>query len=465
MTGRKKYDAIFVGSSLTSLAAAAMLSKKGKSVLCLIGADPDPPTPLFRFAQGPLLYLGFEEGGAMEGFFSELRFPLPNLRKEGLSFKRLVPFLQTVQDNHRIDLYPQRGEFLDELKREFGGQIHKIKLFIEEIEKEALELYPYLGRFSQLEMQGLGDRFHAWRQRLQFQMTVRNHKNKTAAEFLAPFSFDEEFSEFLSLQSLFAFRKPVAEISSYELILLISGLSKGGVRMIGGGTTLISFFLKLIRGWGGEVIPDKNLSRTEVKGKRVEALLLEDGTRLTARAFVFLQPPAVPPFHFYFTLREEWIPAPMKENLIMTWGEAPPADLLNLMALRLGLAEEEIFGGGTRGLAVTVFFRPNLDITSDRIEAVRKRILDRLQWLIPFSKSQMQEVASGGEESKLPATLRTLQKEWTEKAKDLSKGTGSLLQPREAKNVLLLQNDFSDTLAWGSSFLTAMEVATLVEQG
>lgn len=466
MTERKKYDAVFVGSGLTSLAAAAMLAKKGKSVLCLVGADPDPPLPLFRFAQGPLLYLGFEEGGAMEGFFSELRFPLPNLRKEGLSFKRVLPFLQTVQANHRIDLYPQKEEYLDELKREFGSQLQKIKSFMEEVERQAEELYPFLGRFSQVEIQGLGDRFHAWRQRLQFQMTVRNHKNRPASEFLAPFSFDEEFIEFLSLQSLFAFRKPIAEISSYDLVLLISALSKGGVRMIGGVSTLISFFLKLIRGWGGEVIPDKQIIQAGMKGRKLEELVLEEGSRLSARYFILPYPPAVPPVHFYFTLREEWIPTPMKENLIMTWGEAPPSDLLNLLVIHLSFTEEEgIFGGGARGLAATAFFRPGVDITPDRIEAVRKGILDRLQWLIPFSKSQIQEVAHGEEKSKLSPALQALQKEWSERAKDVSKGLGGVFQPREAKNVFLLQNDLSEPLVWGTSFLSAMDLAAAVEQG
>ncbi|MDC4203340.1 MAG: hypothetical protein MPW17_02430 [Candidatus Manganitrophus sp.] len=75
MTERKKYDAVFAGCSLTSLAAAAALAKRGRSVLVLAGTEVHFPSPLFRFAQGPLLYLGFEEGGRWK--VSSRSFPSP----------------------------------------------------------------------------------------------------------------------------------------------------------------------------------------------------------------------------------------------------------------------------------------------------------------------------------------------------------------------------------------------------
>lgn len=465
MTERKKYDAVFVGCGLTSLAAAAALAKRGSSVLFLTGTERDFPAPHFRFAQGPLLYLGFEEGGAMEGFFSELPLPIPNLRKEGFLFKRALPFLQIVQPQHRIDLSSQNDEYLDELKREFGGQLQKIRSFFQEIEKETLALSPYLGRSSQVEIQGLADRLNVWKQKFDFQRAVQSYQKKRAMEFIAPFAFNEEFLEYLDVQSLFAFRKPLAEISTYDLILLVWGLSKGGVRMVGGASTLLSFFIKLIKGWGGQVVQDKMITQVETRGKRADELILEDGTRVSGKCLILPQPPSGAAFHFCFTLRSEWIPAPMKESLLMTWGEEIPADVEDLLVLRLGLPEEEEgFPAGVRGLVVTATFRPGVAVTEDRIERVRKGVLERLQWLMPFSKSQIEEVACAGDRHALPPSLETLREEWCGRSREISKGTWTFLQPKDVKNVFLLKDDLSDHLAWGASFLAATALARMIEQ-
>ncbi|WDT80905.1 MAG: hypothetical protein MPW14_03755 [Candidatus Manganitrophus sp.] len=260
----------------------------------------------------------------MEGFFSELPLPIPSLRKEGFLFKRALPFLQIVQSQHRIDLSSQNEEYLDELKREFGPQLQKIKSFFQEIEKETPALAPYLGRFSQVEIQGLVDRLGAWKQKFDFQRAVQSYKKKPATEFLAPFAFDEEFLEYLDLQALFAFRRPLSDISTYDLILLTWSLSKGGVRMVGGASTLISFFVKLIKGWGGEVVGDKTVTQVETKGKRIDEVVLEDGTRIPTKHLILVQPPPNSLVHFCFTLRNEWIPTPMKESLLMTWGRRFP---------------------------------------------------------------------------------------------------------------------------------------------
>jgi hypothetical protein len=72
------------------------LTKKGKSVALLDRTDAVAsriPGPTFRFGVGPFLYLGFEEGGAAEGFFSELALAIPTLRKKGLSYRKICSLL------------------------------------------------------------------------------------------------------------------------------------------------------------------------------------------------------------------------------------------------------------------------------------------------------------------------------------------------------------------------------------
>ena len=462
----KKYDAIFIGSSLLSLAAAVALAKKGKAV-ALVGR-PDAlasraPGPTFHFGVGPFLYLGFEEGGAVEGFFSELALPIPTMKKKGFSYKKNVPYLQLVQAHHRIDLHSQKEDYLDELKREFGNQLQPIKAFLEALEKEEQLLYPYLGKFSQMELYGLGDRFNAWKQKLQFLQAVRNHRKKSATEFLAPFPFSADFNEYLNLLSLCAFRKPLSGISSYDLILMMSGLQKGGVRMIGGYFTLFNFFQKLIREYGGEIIESRKVARVELAGKKAERLILEDGAHLSGQYWVITQSPGESVITFYFTIRKEWIPSPMRENILMTWGEEVPHDVEDILMLRLSLPEEEKdFPPGCRGLTVTCLIRAGASVDESRLEELKERILSRLHWLIPFSKAEIKEItlSSVGEEPFFPSEI---EKNWGENAKKFSKGALSYLQPKEVKNVFMLPSDLSEHLGWGSTFVAAMALTNLIE--
>lgn len=465
MRENKKFDAVFVGSSLVSLAAAVALAKRGKSVALVDRPDPASRIldPAFDFSVGPFLYLGFEEGGAAEGFFSELALPIPTLKKKGLSYKRNVPYLQMVQARHRVDLHIQKEDYLDELKREFGSELQQIKAFLESIEKEETLLYPYLGKFSQVELSGLTDRLAAWRQRLQFLQTVRNHQKKSATEFLAPFSFQPDFIEYLNLLSFFAFRKSLSKISSYDLILLVSGLQKGGVRMIGGAFTLLDFFRKLIKEHGGEIFEGGKVVRVDLGGKKAEGIFLETGALLSGHHLIVTGAPVHAIVPFYFTVRKDAIPSPMRETILMTWGDEVPSGAEDVLILRLSLPEEEKdFPAGYRGLAVTCLLRPDVPPEAARLEEMKAKLLGRLQWLIPFSKSEIKEVPHRNSVGD-PFFPAETEKGWNENAKTVSKGALAYVQPKEAKNVFVLPSDLSEHLGWGSSFLAAMTLTELIE--
>jgi hypothetical protein len=466
MRENKKYDAVFVGTSLISLAAAAALAKKGKSVALLDRIDSlvsQVPGPLFHFSVGPFLYLGFEEGGAVEGFFSELALAIPTLKKKGLSYKKIFPYLQLVQTDHRVDLHQQKEDYLDELKREFGNQLQPIKSFLEAIEKEEQLFYPYLGKFSQVELSGLGDRLNAWTQKFQFHQAVRNHQKKSAIDFLTPFTFNADFLEYLDLLSLFAFRKPLSGISSYELIILISGLQRGVIRMIGGYVTLVDFFRKLVKEYGGEIIESRQIARVELSGRKAEGVVLEDGSLVAGHHLILTQSPSDSVIHFHFMIRRESIPSPMKENILMTWGENVPPETEDILILRLSLPEEErTFPPDYRGLTVTCLVQPGGVVSGLRLEELKAMVLDRLHWLVPFSKSEIQGISNQkiGEDSLFPSDI---EKSWSQNAKKLSKGVLDYIQPKEAKNVFMLPSDLSEHLGWGSAFLSAMTLTHLIE--
>lgn len=470
----KHYDAVFIGSALVSLSAAALLSKRGRSVCFLDTTDMmerSVPDAAFYYTLGPYLYFGFEKGGAMEGFFSELGLPIPNLRKDGLIYQKCNPSLQVVQSSHRLNVYSKKEDYSDELKREFGKQIHQIKSYLEEVERIDCLLYPFLGRFSQLELQGVGDRLNEWGQRRDFLSALGRHQRKPALDFLKPYLFDKAFLEYLDLHALFAYRKHLSDISAYELIILVSGLQRGGVRVIGGCRTVIHFLRNLILRWGGEILQRKRVLNVEMKGKRiVEGLRLDDGSLLRGRQFIVSQSEKDSALHFYYHIQGKCIPFPMKETLVMTWGTAPPKDFIDVLIVRLSLPqEEEGFSEGLRGLSVTAIIQPGAQVDPSRAEDLKKRVLDRLHWLIPFSNMTIKEAGETTlQQSGAPEEKGLLSSEFEHRfrdsAKPVSSGLLNYLQPRAWKNVFLFPSDFSEDIGWGASFLAAKRLADVIEK-
>ncbi|HIE64531.1 MAG: hypothetical protein ABGX83_02820 [Nitrospira sp.] len=475
LISNKYYDVVFIGSTLVSLATAALLAKKGQSVCFLDTTDlleSSVPDATFYYTLGPYLYFGFERGGAMEGFFSKLGLPIPNLKRDGLFYHRSNPSLQVVQSSHRLNVYSKKEDYADELKREFGKQIRHIKSCLEEVEHVDRLFYPFLGRFSQLELRGFGDRLNEWGQRRDFSNALGRHQRKSALYFLAPYPFDKAFLEYLDLHALFAYRKKLAEISSYELITLISGLQRGGVRVLGGCRTVIHFLQRLIEKWGGEVLHRKKVSDIEMAGKRlVEGIRLDDGSLLRGRKFIVSQSENDAVLHFYYHIQAELIPSPMKETLIMTWGSAPPKGFFDALIVRLSLAqEEEGFPSGLRGLSVTAIMQPGSHIDSTHSDHVKERVLDRLHWLIPFSKMSIKEIGRSAPLQKSDSLVgrrslsSELERRLRQNTKSVSNGILNYLQPREGKNLFLLPSDFSNPVGGGASFLAAKSLADKIEK-
>ncbi len=475
----QRYDAVFLGNSLTSLAAAALLAKKGRRVFLLDDLDrrlSHIPDPAFEFSSGPLLYFGFERWGAMEGFFAELDFPIPMLQKRGLDYKRCAPLLQVIQPAHRIDLYSAGEDYLDELKREYGNQVQKLKILFEQAEREAAGFYPFLGQFQQIEINGMGDRLGEWRKQLDFSKAVRTQQKTSAADFLSQYVFSSSLRKYFELLSLFAYKKPFAELNAFDLILLLSALQKGGARLTGGYPKLVAFFHQLIKGWGGVVFQNNKPSAFERKGRTITCLRLPNGNRLSAPQYILSKPESNVIPDFFFSLPQELLPMPMKESLIMAWGDQRPAGFSDLMVLRLNLPEDALDqDDATRRIAVSVFpVERRKALLYDRT-SLEAKILERLYWLIPFSQSKIATHAANPlretapfEEAYIFDSMRSgdtseIKTKSSGDRKALLKGVSYYLRSKESKNLMILSSDLCHKVAWGSAFVAGKRLATLIE--
>ncbi len=467
----KRYDAIFVGNSLVAFSAAALLAKKGRSVLLFDPVLSSRIDPAFHFSEGPLFYFGYEHGGAVEGFFSKLAYPIPSLKQKGLLYQKTSPQLQIIQSSHRTNLYAEQESYFDELKREFGGQAQKLKNLFNQVERDSALYYPFLGQFQQLEIGGMGERLSEWRRQIDFSQAVRVQQKNSAVDYLSQYSFSSELREYFNLLSLFSSQKPLTEFSAFDLILLLSSLKRGGVRILGGYQTIVTFFQSLIKGFGGTIQSGESIAKVEKQGNRVTGITLSAGKTLYSNQYISCQSSETRIFHFYFTIRNDLLPCPMKESLLLTWSGKCPSYLEDILVLRLNLEEESEKGNiEIRKITASVFLKKQFTVLGEYRGNLEKRILERLNNLIPFSESEIKVLPKP--ESKKNSLLgdehiftqSNNRREINGKKRELLKGAAAYYQDKENKNVIILESDQGNTLGWGSDFVVGVRLGELIDR-
>lgn len=118
------YDLAVLGAGLGGLAVAARAVRAGKRVILFDpagqpgGTAADRSAGGQRFTAGPALIYGFEPGGPLRAFWSELGIPM-----EGSTAS---PAYQVALPDRRITVSPDAGATLEELRREFPREIDRI---------------------------------------------------------------------------------------------------------------------------------------------------------------------------------------------------------------------------------------------------------------------------------------------------------------------------------------------------
>lgn len=465
----QQYDVVFVGGGLPSLVAATVLAKRGKKILFLDPvqpSDPNSPDASFHFSIGPHLYFGYENGGAMEGFFSEIAFAIPSLKQRGFRYQKVDPLLQVVLPGHRVNLYKKEADYQEELAREFPGEQTKMKTLLKEAAGHAAGYYPFLGKFPQLESRGIGERLDVWKKRHDFEKAAELQKKQSAPGFIEQYQFSADMLEHFNLLSLFAFSLPFAEISAFDWVRLLSAFQKGGCRMPGGYPSLARFFSRLIKNSGGKVMQGKAITRVEMNGKEIDSLVLSDDSLHASRYFIISKPPGETRIDFFFTIDGNLIPGPMKDTLLMTWGESPPPGLENILVIHLNLEKggQDVVSESRQMMVSLLPFSGEVFSEEER-KVLEGKVLERLHWLIPFSESKIRTVAPDRPSGNEWDRFFPVEGEGTDnRAKRKSKGILQYLKPKKYKNVFIVSSEQSELLGWGTSFLEGMDLAGLLEK-
>lgn len=253
--GMPKYDIACVGAGISCLAAAALLTKAGKSV-CLIdpadragGCVAAHEIEGFRFASGPTITYGFEPGGVLRKLFSDLNLSA----NETSSFAGY----QVVMPEHRISVSGEPGETLEELVREFPDEMNGLT-----------RLYRDVHKLSEQSSK-------SW-------LSSYVLRQRSSAAYLQSYRFSKSIQAYFEVQARFFFGTSLQDLPLALLVLMLTTAP----RSFPGGFTgladqLISIVLQQKGTWfHGEPFPEMLFHANRITGIRTSRGMIEPRTVL-----------------------------------------------------------------------------------------------------------------------------------------------------------------------------------------
>jgi phytoene dehydrogenase-like protein len=298
-----KYDVAVVGAGLGGLAATALLSaKKKKTVIIQRGTSLNSAVGIlekdgFLFSNVPALSYGFERGSAIHDVSAGL----------GILHNAAVhsPCYQVALPDRRISVYADVSETLEELRREFPGEIDAIMRFYRDIHRQVER---------------------SAKNRLLSFLT----RHRTAAGFLRSYGFSRELSAFYDVQLEYFFQKPSTESSLASLLLLCDSPP---LYFHGGFKKIADQLYSVILQDGGEIRYREPSPRIVSQNDR--AIGIETAQGIVEADVILLDrvPPRQPPALFV-ALHEEVVPVGMAEEVLFLPDYARPRDFISLSLSR-----------------------------------------------------------------------------------------------------------------------------------
>jgi len=390
-----KYDVAVVGAGLGGLAAAALLSSRKKKVIVLERGGPGERAvgvyekDGYASCAAPTLSYGFERGGA----FYELSSSLGIVHSVSVR----SPCYQVALPDHRITIYADQGETLEELRREFPRESSMLMKFYRDLHRLAEK---------------------AAINRLSAFLT----KHRSAAWFIGRYRFSRELMAFFDIQSLYFFHRQIADLSLVNLIALCD---TPPLYLEGGFKKFADQLSSAILHQGGEIEYDQTVSEFALRGNRIIGLSTKQGI-IEADTILLNLAPKYDLSTMYLGIRDTVIPVGMCPEVLFLPDYTMPRDYI-----ALSFSAKDDVASAPQGMRVL-----SMSYRSEQNSAVDMQArIDQGNRLIPFLNDYLvfrdeQRTADG--EIALPAGVTF---------KPIRSGDGrSGLSRGSQKNIFLLEN-------------------------
>ncbi|MCX5834684.1 MAG: hypothetical protein NTV99_09285, partial [Deltaproteobacteria bacterium] len=406
------YDTIVIGQDISSLLAAIISTRHGlKTALVRDGA----PLECFRvgnytFNIDPFPWSGFGDTQALGRLLRELNIPPSVLSRVA----PLNPALQIVHPRHRLDLFLEREELLQDLVREFPEKKKGIGRLYRRALKDNSFLDQHLARFASLSLRSFQDSMKERMARMEAMVTREILFSSRFSRTLPKNSLPRNLIEagFFVLSNL-QIGERIPLVSARLLLLPLMGIYyfQGGKHLF---LKCLDEKFESLRGdliEGGAVSDIQLGTKVEMKLRRGEQNMTMIGRQLLVstkwpglrslmfhhRRFRRLKETlerlegTLYPFTIHLGIDEKGIPERMSEYVVVI-----PDEQSSLYG-RLVFLETSATGdtglapSGKRSLSATVFLeRPAEDLEDNVLEGVSQTILKRLRGFLPFLEENIE---------------------------------------------------------------------------
>ena len=405
------YDTIVIGNDLSSLIAAAILSKHGKRTVLLsennhhtIFSDSH-----YTFNSDPFPLTGFGSTQICSRLFADLGIPLTELSDLHL----LNPGLQIILPDHRIDCFNDRDKLLMDMKREFTGQADDIR-----------KLFESMLKISDLFYQWINDKPHIYpktykefilflkdilpliRERLSISNAFRSIKKNPSLCRI----FEAEIALLSNYQKdIFTF----SVLSSYILSLPVRGLYYHS----GGNELLMRSIRSRFEYYGGCIINNCSVIRTGI-GKEIDVDIQEIDALSTIRGRYLIASTkwekfrwlllnnrklrrmerrlksvkaAYHPFTFHIGVLEKCIPEKMTHYVVLIGDNNRTVMDNNLVFMEISVSgDTQRAPIGKRALSATVFLKESpLTLNDEELKDLSAVVFQSIETYLPFLKGNI----------------------------------------------------------------------------
>ncbi len=340
-----RYDVAVAGAGLGGLAAAALLSARGKKVMVstphasLAEALGVTAADGFLFSSGPALLHGFEAGGAFQRLFLDSSFPAREPANPDV--------YQVALPDRRITISPNQEETHEELRREFPREIDTIVRFYRDLQQAA-------DRGSQSRIAALLSDL------------------RSAGTFIRRYRFSSGLLTFLDVQSLYFFQRPCAELTLATLITLCT---RRPAAITGGYRKLAEHLTDVIVRKDGEVRLNEPSGGIVFHRDRAKGVMTAQGAVETGK--VLLCTSEKSKHSLFLGIKDEVVPVGMARDVLYLPDYARPLDVL-----ACSLSEKDDLAAAPKGMrALAVSFPASPDQTHNP-----ETLMERVSGLVPFLK-------------------------------------------------------------------------------
>jgi phytoene dehydrogenase-like protein len=340
-----RYDVAVAEAGLGGLAAAALLSARGRKVMVstphasLAEALGVTAADGFLFSSGPALLHGFEAGGAFQRLFQDSGI------HDGEPAHAAV--YQVALPDRRITVFADREKTIEELRREFPLEIDTIVRFYRDLEK-AVE------RISQ--------------SRIAAFFSVR----RSAGTFIHRYGFSRELSAYFDVQSLHFFQRPVADLSLAALITLCARQPAADSR---GYQRLAERFFEVFRRNGVDVRFNESSAEIVFQRNRAKGIKTAQGVVEAGTVLLCSSEKSMP--SLFLGIRDEVVPVSMACDVLYLPDYARPLDVL-----AFSLSEKDDLTTAPKSMRALVVSFPSSTVQTHDPNT----LIEWVSGLIPFLK-------------------------------------------------------------------------------